>query len=164
MEKRREIKAIKSKFELERGLKASWDPKLCARSPWRHQVWPHLCPPPHLRPGWPAPGQRLPPVGQICRLLRAWGLRSSSSRTLQALGTWAADRTSRLCCWRVPLIQRKRQQVAGGAPTAKQGMQRGASRMHRSLVAANPIVPRLSSANFWARFLWSIFAQNLIDH
>ena len=44
--------------------------------------------------------------------------------------------------------------AGGGGATAKQGMQGRASRMHRSLsvVAAEPIVPRLSSANFWADF------------
>ena len=128
------------------------------------QVWPHLCPTTAPAPWLARPKATAPSGWSDLPPTSAWGLRSSSSRTLLALGTWwAADRTSRLC-WRVPLIRRKRQQVAGGAPTAKQGMQRGASRMHRSLVAANPIVPRLSSANFWARFLWSIFAQNLIDH
>ena len=64
------------------------------------------------------------------------------------------------------LKKNQQQQVGGGAcATAKQEMQRRASRMHRSLVAAKPIVPRLSSANFKGPiFMTSIFAQNLIDH
>ena len=96
---------------------------MCARSPWRQLpgVAPHLCTCALVGPSQGNGSLRL-----VRSAASAWGLRLSSRTLLLALGTWAADRrTSRLCCWRVPLLirRKKQQQVGACRATAKQGMQ-----------------------------------------
>ena len=137
----------------------------CAHAPLggSSQVWPRTCAPApwlaHPKATAPSGWSDLPPQPG-----------AFSSRTLLlALGTWAADRrTSRLCCWRVPLLIRRKKQQQVGAVLPPQS--KGCSSARSFPDASKPCgrKPHCSPA-FLPQFLGpifmvGIFAQNLIDH